>query len=538
MVGTLLVMAIALGQAADPLSPTSLRKTVEVLSADQLRGRDTPSPGLDAAGRFIADSLASTLARPAGEVGSYFQGVPIRQLTIDPKGTTVTFGGQTFRHGEDFIAIIPPKPGKIAVTGGLVFVSHGWIVKAKGIDPYKGLDLKGKVVVVCPTSPKGLVAEDMTGPVGSTWSDPISAIKSRGAAGVILSPAFHNLVGWQQTRLSDVKRGRAVFPNDDLSQDLGLPAIIASPRLLSALFDGESISAAEVFNGVATREPPASRALSDSKIFTAQFVIKERRTSARNVIAMIPGTDPVLKHEVVAVGAHLDHIGLSREVAGDSIYNGADDNASGCAALLAVAKALSKGPRPRRSVLFIWHCGEEKGNMGSLYFVDHPTVDLKKVVAYVNVDMVGRSKRPGDKDPLSQDLSAADTLYALGPKVFSRDLDALVAQAASRSGMKLDSKFDSLNDPNQLMFRSDQTSYGAKGIPFVFFYGGEHRDYHQPSDSAEKLDYEKLALASRLIMETVRAVANEPQRPRMDRGFNDRVTPANSGPVQPTFTRR
>lgn len=238
---------------------------------------------------------------------------------------------------------------------------------------------------------------------------------------------------------------------------------------------------------------------------------------AHNVIAVIEGSDPKLKDEYVAIGAHIDHDGVRPQAQGDKIWNGADDDGSGTVAMLEIAHALATGPRPRRSVLLVWHTAEEKGLIGSKYFVDHPTVPLDKIVAMMNIDMIGRSKMAGDSDARNRMLTGPDSVYVIGSNKLSTDLGNLV-KAANDSLYKLtlDYHYDRPNDPEQLYYRSDHYNYAAKGIPIAFFFDGVHVDYHQASDHADKIDYRKLHRITQTIFGATWLVADRVQRPRID----------------------
>src|SRR5678815_4463550 len=177
--------------------------------------------------------------------------------------------------------------------------------------------------------------------------------------------------------------------------------------------------------------------MSAEKKIAMTVVGKKDPIWTQNVVAVFEGSDPVLKDEYVAVGAHYDHVGIGAPVNGDSIYNGADDDGSGTTALLAMAEALAKAPiRPKRSVVFIWHAGEEKGLWGSRYFVENPTIPLNKIVTQLNIDMIGRSKKAGDTNPRNKELSGPDEIYVIGSKMMSSELGAL-SEAVNKDYLNL-----------------------------------------------------------------------------------------------------
>jgi Zn-dependent M28 family amino/carboxypeptidase len=226
----------------------------------------------------------------------------------------------------------------------------------------------------------------------------------------------------------------------------------------------------------------------------------------------------VLKNEYVAVGAHYDHVGVGLPVAGDAIYNGADDDGSGTVSVLALAHAFSQSPRPRRSILFVWHAGEEKGLWGSRYFSENPTVPLPSIVTQLNIDMIGRSKPAGDTNPRNAELSGPNEIYVIGAKMMSTELGELSDRVnSSYLNLTYNTKYDDPKDPNQFFFRSDHFNYARKGIPIIFYFDGEHEDYHRPGDEVSKIDYQKMERVARTIFMTGWEVANLAARPKVDK---------------------
>jgi Zn-dependent M28 family amino/carboxypeptidase len=234
--------------------------------------------------------------------------------------------------------------------------------------------------------------------------------------------------------------------------------------------------------------------------FIQRYPLEPKGDLAPNVVAILPGADPALRDEYVVLSAHMDHVGVGRPVRGDSIYNGADDDASGTSALLEVAEAfMSMRERPARSILFLAVSGEEKGLLGSEYFSDNPTVPLESMVANVNIDMIGRNER--------------DTVVVIGKNYsslggvvdrVSAEHPQLVALAAGNDRWPREGFF----------FRSDHFNFARKEIPAIFFFAGTHEDYHEPSDEVELIDADKAARVARMVFLTAHAIASDPQRPQ------------------------
>ncbi len=234
--------------------------------------------------------------------------------------------------------------------------------------------------------------------------------------------------------------------------------------------------------------------------FIQRYPLQPSGEMAPNVVAIFPGSDPTLRNEYVVLSAHMDHEGVGRPVRGDSIYNGADDDASGTSALLEVAQAFaSMQQRPARSILFLAVSGEEKGLLGSEYFSDNPTVPLESMVANLNIDMIGRNER--------------DTVVVIGKNYSS--LGGVVERAAADHPQLVGLAAGDDRWPREgFFFRSDHFNFARKEIPAVFFFAGTHEDYHEPSDEVELIDADKAARVARLVFLAAHAVASDPQRPQ------------------------
>jgi Zn-dependent M28 family amino/carboxypeptidase len=253
--------------------------------------------------------------------------------------------------------------------------------------------------------------------------------------------------------------------------------------------------------------------------FTGAAVTAHERLTGHNVVAVLRGSNPALARTYVGLGAHHDHAGIQPAVNGDSIANGADDDGSGSMALLAVARSMVSAPRPRRSVLFVWHTAEEKGLLGSAHFAANPTVPIDSIVAMVNADMIGRNGGPTE-DFASEGIAPDDDrLYIVGPGAApnsqSRVLGTIVDSVNARlpDPFAFDRTWDTPDHPERIYFRSDHYSYAQHGVPIVFFTTGLHEDYHKVSDEVGKIDFPKLARVSALMRDVVTAVANRTSRP-------------------------
>lgn len=267
--------------------------------------------------------------------------------------------------------------------------------------------------------------------------------------------------------------------------------------------------------------------MNDQKKVTLNIASSTETVPTQNVIAVWEGNDPTLKSEYIALGSHYDHVGSGCAPAGeDTICNGADDDGSGTTAMLAMAEALAKATtRPKRSILFVWHCGEEKGLWGSRYFTEYPTVPLNSIVAQINMDMIGRTKAEGDTNTRNKELTGPNTIYLIGSTMMSTELGEIV-NAVNKSYLNLtfDTRYDDPKDPNRFFYRSDHFNYAKKGIPIIFFFDGVHEDYHRKSDTADKIDYQKMEKVTRTIYMTTWEIANRAARLKVDKPLPVQIT--------------
>ncbi len=507
-------------RGVDAITPAQLRSYLSFIASDEMEGRDTPSRGLDTTAKFIGMNLGRWGFRPAGDDGTFFQKIALRRDTLDATKTSAEIKGQKFAAGDDFL----PNAISATLTGPLVYVGNGWVIKSKNLDSYQGIDVKDKIMVVLgqpfPGLPRGISRADLAGRQGVDWINPAMYAQQHGAKGVLVIPDPQTSQNWDQSRLRSMQPGRAVVEKFMTQANTPpVPTVTMSMRMATALFEGEKFDAATLVSKNESGEPVSAFDLSANKNVTVKVAVKTEHPMTQNVVAVWEGADPVLKNEYAAIGAHYDHIGICAPGTADPICNGADDDGSGTTALLAMAEAISHAKlKPKRSVLFVWHCGEEKGLWGSRYFTDYPTIPLDKVIAQLNIDMIGRSKKDGDTNPRNKDLSGPNAVYVIGSTMMSTELGEL-AQRVNKSFLNLtyDVKYDDPADPNRFFFRSDHFNYARKGIPIIFFFDGVHEDYHRPGDEPQKIDYDKMNKIARTIYLTLWEVANLATRPKVDK---------------------
>lgn len=509
--------------AAAAISAAQLGHDVHALAADAQRGRATPSPGFDTAAAHITRRLAQLGLRPLGDSGTYRQHYTVREAVLDTTRTTLALGDRSLRYGAEFLVRLFTDSG--TVTAPLVYVGHGIRAPAKGIDPYAGVDVRGAVVLVHGPSalPKGETAQSL-GRVRTDWQTPPDAAQSQGAIGVIYVMPPDGRARWDRVRASP-----AGLTAREL--DPPVPSAYRRPTLLAleiqagafdSLLAGAPVSAAAVLAGAASRDYVPSFAVGRRATVHVAFA-SAATLRPYNVVALLEGADPRLRREAVVLLSHLDGAVGTAAVAGDSIYNSADDNASGSAAVLGIAAALARAPRPKRSVLFLWDSGEEVGLWGSRHFVTHPPVPLADMVTLINVDMIGRARMPGTANDDETELTGPGEVYVTGPGVLSTALDSLVTQAnAAYLGLRLNRRYD---DATQSFFypRTDAGPFLERGVLTLGYFTGLHRDYHAPGDEPQKLDPQKMEQIARTVFVTTWLLADAAERPAIDRGIPETV---------------
>lgn len=505
------ILPAAVRGAAEVITAAHLKNNLYFIASDELEGRGTPSRGQDIAAKFIVTHLSGWPVKPQGDDGTYFQRIPVNVTRMDPAQSSLEINGKRFRFPDDFGPGTGPSPdAPEVISGPLVYVSHGWVIKSEGVDAYQGVDVKGKIMIVSqnphPLDPNWRPK----GRRGIDWERPQDYAQKHGALGMVEIPSFRQLANWERDR--DLRLARFRLAPEGQKRGDRIKSIALSLSVVNTLFSGERRSPEEVIVHAISGEPLPAFDLDPNKRLSLTIAVTNERANPLNVLATVEGGDPVLKNEYVVIGAHYDHLGIwngstnqAPPVANDFIYNGADDNGSGTVALMALAEAFARGPRPRRSILFAWWTGEEGYQLGSIHFTRLPTVPTKQIVAYLNVDSVGRTTSVSGPNDLN--VSSSSTLIDRMTRAVNREyLNMTLSDRANGSSDELDS-----------------------AIPIQFFDDGPTRDltmeeqrqppgdHHKTSDSADKIDYAKLERVARTVYVAAWAIANSPERPVQDK---------------------
>ena len=540
------------GPTVADITACDLMTRLYIYAADSMKGREAGTPDAIRATVYIESEVRRLGLKPAGDNGSYFQNLPVTSRVLGA-GSSITTGSTTFKPSQDFS--ITGLGADRKVTGDVIFAGS----LADTANALSADQVRGKVVIVSGGGGRGFGGRGGFG-----------ALNALSGAAAILSV------------VPVIAPARAAFTLNDTVQTEGRAAYAAAnpnagrggrggrgggggqqplagqvtPAVASALL-GKSIESA-------VRGDAGGSATIDVRVETVA-------APTRNVVAIIPGTDPKLRGQYVVIGAHSDHVGMSAarpvvehdslkaynmvaRVEGadtryaspptpeqwarinaikdslrkvyparfDSISNGADDDGSGSVSILEIAEAFAKGPaKPKRSLIFIWQMGEEKGLCGSQYFTNHPTVPRDSIVADLNLDMVGRGEATDITGRSKEDVElkgAANYLQLVGSRRLSTELGDIAEDVSKKEPMpfKFDYAMDANGHPQNIYCRSDHANYARYGIPVIFFTTGGHADYHQVTDEPEYIQYQHMARVDKLVYDIATRVANLDHRVKVD----------------------
>lgn len=479
------------------ITPELLKRNIDFLASDSLKGRDTPSPGLDSASEYIARSFRDMGLMPVN--GSYFQYFSLCYKSLGEDNHLMVFQNGKESNYQIKTNFMPFEiTGDNDVEGELVFAGYGITAPEFQYDDYKNIDIKGKIVLVFRHEPKenDSSAKVFNGKEATKYSNLKEKVKNAKAHGAIGMLVVTEPLNYKSIR----PRG---FPWPSLSKNLpkdalpigfcidkkdSIPIVHVGEEVIKGLF-GRLDSLKSLQHLIDSTLSPKSFILLQTRVSLKTSVKTKEKYSTKNVVGFLEGSDPSLQKQVVVIGAHYDHIGFLKEHKADTdyIYNGADDNASGASGVMAIAKAMSSMKiKPKRSLLFILFAGEEKGLFGSGYYVKDPLFPLKNTVAMLNLDMISRN--------------SPDSLEIIGARQCP-DLERIIK--------KENRETDFILLPKRMSGGSDHWNFYKKDIPSIFFFTGLHKDYHKVSDNPDKIDAQKAARVSRLAFLAAWYIAND-----------------------------
>lgn len=491
---------------AETINAQDLEHHLRIIAGDAYEGRETGTEGQKKAAAYIASVFESYGLPKIGENNSYFQKISFISENWDRINLAVN--DEKPRHLWDFYAMPAWNSNLDAYkTDEVVFLGYG--IEDQHYSDYEGVDVKDKVILIYGGEPFG--ADSLSIAAGSRgaskWSTDVrhklKLAKAKGAKAVLIidTDFKDNLAQARKTIMStSLQIGNSENAGDNYANNLFITSDLAK-QIVGDRFK-------EV---VKARKRIQKKGKSKSITLPCRLEITQRKRvrtlEGENVLGYVEGSD--LKNEIVVVSAHYDHLGKR----GDDIYNGADDNGSGTSTVLDIAQAFAaakkEGLGPRRSVLFLLVSGEEKGLLGSQYYVNNPVFPLENTIVNINVDMVGRTDEKHKDNP--------NYVYVIGADRLSTELHK-INEAANEKYTKLsfDYTYNEEDDPNRYYYRSDHYNFAERGIPAVFYFSGVHEDYHRPTDDVDKIMFDKMTTIARLVFHTTWELANRDKRIEVD----------------------
>jgi Zn-dependent M28 family amino/carboxypeptidase len=485
--GALAACSIALAASA-AIDPARYLDDVKYLASPEMKGRATGSPELEKAAKWIEARFREFGLKPAGK--SYLQPFPVTTEAALGKSNElrITENGRktTLKCPGDFVPFNFSSSGK--VLGGVVFAGYGISAPEYRYDDYEGLDVKGKIVVVLRHEPQEgddkSVFEGKILTRHAQFANKAANARMHGAAAVIL---VNDRANHPDAADELEKFGVAAGPNN-----AGIPFVQVKETLVETWFSEAGRNLADTEKGIDRDLKPQSFAFPDSVKVEATVDVTRAVKTVHNVAAYLPGETG----EYVIIGAHYDHLGLGGQYSlapsqTGTVHPGADDNASGTAGVIELARWFSKQPKQKRGILFLTFAGEELGLLGSAYYVDHPLLPLDQAVAMINLDMIGRMR---------------DKMY-IGGSASGTTLRPMLQQMLPKYDLKVDYSAGASEGS------SDHTSFTSKQVPALFFFSGLHADYHKPSDTADKIDGPASARLLALVGDVAETLCDASGRP-------------------------
>lgn len=483
------------------INPQSARTHLEYLAGEDLEGREAGQVGQKKAAVYLSQQFNSFGIPPVN--GNYYQRFPLRE--IDPTQVNLTIGGTSYSFMKEFLHNADFNDTSFK-DAPIIFIGYG--IEEEDFDEYENLNVNGKVVIIRdgePKNKKGIYTVSGT-EEKSKWSKRKTKIQlavEKGAKAIIvISPT----VGMYRTTYKHYfSKSKMKLKSDEYGQQI--PVLSFDEDLADDLLKSGGVKKGyyKTYQKIDKKGKVRSQDLSLKCSFSSSMI--NDKVTSENVLGYVEGSD--LKDELVIVTAHYDHIGKHD---GHTFY-GADDDGSGTTALIlmaqAFAKAKEKGDGPRRSILFMPVSAEEKGLLGSRYYSENPIFPLKNTVADLNIDMIGRIDKAHEGNP--------NYVYIIGSDFLSTELHNINEnQNKLHTNLELDYTYNSTDDPNNYYRRSDHYNFAKHGIPVIFYFNGTHEDYHQPTDTVDKIDFNKLSKITRLVYYTAWELANKNERPVVD----------------------
>jgi hypothetical protein len=509
------LLLLATVAPAQTFQPVTLKADLTFLSSDALEGRRSLERGSEVAIQWIASEFAKAGLKPAAG-NSFLQPVPLFEYGMDREHTTLTLrrGGssETFQVPE----AVANSAVDVTVSGPVVFAGYGITAPELNYDDYAGIDAKGKIVLIFNHEPQEADAKSVFNGKGNTrYLNNASKLWNayRHGAVAVLTTADPNHQGPLRQPPTGGRGQQNLRPRIPAEQLVEggppIPSFSVSSRIAGLLFTAAGKKAADVHAAIDKQPSPMSFEVPGAQMELKTATADRKRGTSYNVAGLIEGSDPTLRAETILFSGHFDHDGTGPQ----GIYNGADDNGSGTVGVVNLARAFAANPvKPKRSLLFIVFAAEERGLLGSYYYASHPLRPLATTRAQINFDMIGRNEAA---DPRVITEISPDTTNEVGliGTHYTPDYREIVERHNKTVGLKLTYKWD-FDAYNQILFRSDQYPLLLHDIPAVWWFTGFHPDYHQVTDTVEKINFEKMAKILKLAYLTGFEFADSQSTPR------------------------
>lgn len=488
--------------AKKEITGTVIEKHLDILAADDMEGRETGTRGLKKAAQYITGELKRGDLEPIDEDQNFLQEVKFKRISWRTHEVQVASTEQKLLR--NFYALPQYAQYTKLENESVAFLGYGLQNEYQNdYRKYKGQ----KIGLVFNGIPKNENDEwthpNMDGNEGNPLEKAILAKKKGIEILLIVDESFKENAG----RMNRFILNPQLEMESPESKYNGATLIWVSPKMAQDIMGKGYKKVLKQKRRI--QRARRSKSLQLENQMDLELKISTESINSANIAGIIPGNDPELKDEVLVLSAHYDHLGKR----GSEVYNGADDNGSGTSSLVALAQAMSKykqeGGQFRRSVLFLFFTGEEKGLLGSQYYTEHPIIPLENTIADINIDMIGRVDKTHEKD--------SNYVYVIGSDKLSMDLhNSNEAMNKEYTKLELDYTYNDENDPNRFYYRSDHYNFAKNNIPVIFFFSGVHEDYHLVSDTADKIMFDKTAQIARLAFMTAIDIVNAEKRPQLN----------------------
>lgn len=499
------------------ISKNDFKSYMSFLASDEMRGRETGKPENDLAALYIETNLMRLGLKPIPGSESYLQKIPFASRSVS-KGssllTAVSDNGSNIITTDSIISLMLPT-SNIDVAGDLVFAGYGFDDKNSGYSDLKDMDLSDKIVMIMTRNPN--ISNDPKYSAGYRFDQGVevpkimSIISKKPKAILLVYDAKNSFHDVYSSGLADMLGGsNSVTLADKPGMSLPFKLLFITGYTADKLLSPTGQTLRQMQDRIDTDRKPQSAQVKGLKI-SFRITVETKQFNGYNVVGIVEGSDPLLKNECIVYSAHFDHIGVNDK---GEVFNGADDNASGSIGLIGVADAfIHLKKKPLRTVVFVWVTGEEKGLLGSQYYVNHPIMPMEKTILNINLDMIGRSISPSDTGKLfgmTLNVTGKDEILLYNEHKSSALLK-IVDAASLKTGVKVTDKGKNLEAGG-----SDHQSFEAKKVPFLLFHSGIHADLHSVRDDMDKVDYDKMEKVSKLVYLVGFKVANSKEGIKKD----------------------